>query len=76
MPEFIARIATADGAISEKAFTADSESSLRRDLAEREYLVFSVRRKSGLGALLPALGGRRGVKMKEFLLFNQELAAL
>jgi type IV pilus assembly protein PilC len=76
MPEFIARIATADGTISEKAFTADSEAALRRDLAEREFLIFSVRRKSSFGGLLPALGGRRGVKMKEFLLFNQELAAL
>src|SRR5262249_54550428 len=76
MPEFIAKYATADGTVTERAFTADSEKALLADLQQRQYLVFGVRKKSGLAGLLPGFGGRGGVGMKEFLLFNQELAAL
>src|SRR5258708_20860833 len=76
MREFIAKFATSDGTISERTFTADSEKALLEDLQEKQYLVFGVRRKTGLTALLPGGGGRRTVRMKEFLLFNQELAAL
>ena len=76
MPEFIARIGTSDGTVMERAFTADSEEALRADLQSREYLIFKVRRKSGLAGLLPDVGRKRSVKMQEFLLFNQELAAL
>jgi type IV pilus assembly protein PilC len=76
MPEFIAKYATADGTVTERAFTADSEKTLLIELQEKQYLVFGVRRKSGLVGLLPGLGRRRTVRMKEFLLFNQELAAL
>jgi type IV pilus assembly protein PilC len=74
VPEFIARIGTTDGAIMERAFTADSEKSLRDEL-QQQYLVLGIRRKSGLTGLLPG-GQRRGIKMKEFLLFNQELSSL
>jgi type IV pilus assembly protein PilC len=76
MPEFIARVGTSDGTVMERAFTADSEGALRADLAQREYLVFGIRKKSGIAALLPDFGRRRTIRMKEFLLFNQELAAL
>ena len=76
MPEFIAKYATADGTITERAFNADSEKALLLELQDKQYLVFGVRRKSGLAGLLPGFGQRRTVRMKEFLLFNQELAAL
>jgi type IV pilus assembly protein PilC len=74
MPEFIAKLGTADGTVMERAFTADSEDALRLDLQSRDYHIFGIRRKSGVLGLV-----RRGagtIKMKEFLLFNQELAAL
>ena len=76
MPEFIARVGTSDGTVMDRAFTADSEEALRADLQAREYLIFKVRRKSGLAGLLPDVRRKRSVKMQEFLLFNQELAAL
>jgi type IV pilus assembly protein PilC len=75
MPEFIARIGTPDGSIFERAFNADSERSLRTEL-QGQYLVLGIRKKSTIAGLVPGLGPRRGVKMKEFLLFNQELASL
>src|SRR2546426_11212314 len=65
-----------DGTVMERVFTAESEDALRSDLQSREYLIFNVRKKSGLIELLPGLGGRNSIRMKEFLLFNQELAAL
>ena len=75
MPEFIARLGTTDGSILERTFTAESEKSLRSELA-REYLVLAIRRKSAVAGLVTGAGGRGGIKMKEFLLFNQELASL
>ena len=75
MPEFIARIGTPDGSILERSFTSESEKLLRAEL-QQQYLVLGIRRKSTITSLLPGMGPRRGIKMKEFLLFNQELASL
>lgn len=76
MPEFIAKVGTSDGTVMERSFTAESEEALRNDLQGKDYLVFKVRKKGGVADLLPGFGAGRTVKMKEFLLFNQELAAL
>jgi len=76
MPEFIAKVGTTDGVVMERTFTAESEEALRSDLQGREYLVFDVRRKGGWLDAVPGFGTGRVVRMKEFLLFNQELAAL
>ncbi len=76
MPEFIARIGTADGTVMERSFVADSETALRVELKEQEYLILGIRKKSALGRLLPDFTGKRSIKMSEFLLFNQEFAAL
>ena len=76
MPEFIAKVGSSDGSVMERTFTADSEQALLNDLKSRDYHVFGIRRKSGLAALLPDFTRKRTVSMKEFLLFNQELAAL
>src|SRR5262249_7504768 len=76
MPEFIAKVGTTDGVVMERTFTAENEDALRTDLQGREYLVFEVRRKGGLLQMVPGFGPRRTVRMKEFLRFNQERAAL
>jgi len=75
MPEFTARLGTPDGSILERSFTAESEKALRGELAQ-QYLVLGIRRKNTLTSLVPGFGAKRGVKMKEFLIFNQELASL
>jgi type IV pilus assembly protein PilC len=76
MPEFIAKIGMHDGTVTERAFTSESEKSLRHELQQREYLIFEIRRRSQLASLLPDLRRRGKVGTREFLLFNQELAAL
>lgn len=76
MPEFIARIGTADGTVMERSFVADSETALRAELQQQEYLILGIKKKSALGRLLPDFRRKRSIKMSEFLLFNQEFAAL
>jgi type IV pilus assembly protein PilC len=75
MPEFLARLGTSDGSILERTFTSESEKALRSELQGQQYLVLGIRKKATVASLVPGFG-RSGIKMKEFLLFNQELAAL
>lgn len=75
MPEYIAKMGTADGDVIERVYSSETVEALRSDLERKDFLVFSIRRKAGWSSLVPGVGGRR-VKMKEFLIFNQQLAAL
>ena len=78
--QFICRIGTPDGRVLEEIFSASDETALRSDLGKRGYHLFEVKRqglapKMGVPTLLR--GGRRGrIPVQEFLVFNQELAAL
>jgi type IV pilus assembly protein PilC len=78
--QFICRIGTPDGRVLEEIFSASDETALRSDLGKRGYHLFEVKRqglapKMGVPALIR--GGRRGrIPVQEFLVFNQELAAL
>lgn len=75
--DFVARIGTAEGRVLERNFSAPDEATLRSDLEKQGVHVFAVQRK-GLGGLgLPRFADRRRVLTpQEFLIFNQELAAL
>jgi type IV pilus assembly protein PilC len=78
--QFICRVGTPDGRVLEELITASDETALRSDLGKRGYHLFEAKRqgmapKMGLPALLR--GGRRGrIPVQDFLVFNQELAAL
>ncbi|MFQ5720417.1 MAG: type II secretion system F family protein [Acidobacteriota bacterium] len=74
MPEFVCKLGTVDGQIVERTMTATSESDVRRDLSQQEFLVLSVHRRWSLS--LPFIGRRRRISASEFLVFNQELMAL
>jgi len=78
--QFICRIGTQDGRVLEEVFSASDEAALRSDLGKRGYHLFEVKRRGAAPQLgIPALlrGGRRGrIPVQEFLVFNQELAAL
>ena len=75
MPEFVAKMGTAEGDVIERVYLSENADALRRDLERKDFLVFSIRRKAGFSSLLPGMGRGR-IKMKEFLIFNQQLAAL
>lgn len=75
--QFICRVGTPDGRVLEEVFTASDESALRTDLGKRGYHLFEVKRRGVAPKLaVPALGLRRRIPAQEFVVFNQELAAL
>jgi type IV pilus assembly protein PilC len=76
--QFVCRIGTPDGRVIEDVFTASDEASLRSELGKRGLHIFEVRRR-GLSRGLGAPGRtrrRKRIAAQEFMVFNQELAAL
>ena len=77
MPEFQCRLATPAGEILERSYESTDESALRRDLEAKDYLILDLRaRNPVLAQVLAMFRLKPRVSSKEFLLFNQELAAL
>jgi type IV pilus assembly protein PilC len=71
--EFVCKLGTTAGEVVEKSFTAQDEASLRRDLQQQGYFVFSIRSSlSGMGSAFR----RRKVPTAVLWVFCQELAAL
>jgi len=79
--QYVCRVGTPDGRVLEEVHAAADELALRSELDRRGYHVFEVRRrgvpkKLGLPSVLSGGLRRRRVPDGEFLVFNQELAAL
>lgn len=76
--EYVCRVGTPEGRVTERVLEAPDEEALRADLEKQGLHVFQVRRKGvPRGLKLPRLGRRqKAMDAQEFLLFNQELAAL
>lgn len=71
--EYVCRVGTPTGEVVEQTFTAADEATLRNDLEQKGYYLFSVRRGMGL----KDFGLRRPhVSPDLLLLFGQEMAAL
>ncbi len=77
MAEFICRLGTPAGEIVTRTVEGLSEQELRQRLAQEGYRIFSVE-GSGLAGGRSRGASQRAVKIKldDFLLFNQQLAAL
>lgn len=75
--DFVARVGTPEGRVLERAYQAPDEATLKSELEKQGYHVFAVQRP-GIGRLsMPRLADRRRLLTpQEFLIFNQELAAL
>ena len=77
MAEFVCRVGMPGGQIVQQVYASESEEVLRKDFEARDYYVYSIRRKGGLDSLVDfSFLRRRRISAKEFLVFNQELAAL
>lgn len=77
MAEFRCRLGTASGEIVERDYTASDERELKRELERQEYLVLRIQRRSAMASAFGDLFHRkRKIKVTEFLLFNQQFAAL
>src|SRR5438093_9840474 len=71
--EYVCKIGMPSGEVVERTFVAPDETSLRTELEQKGYYLFSVRR----GFVLKELGfGRPKVPTDLLLVFCQELAAL
>src|SRR3954468_10024481 len=75
MPEFIVRVGTPDGTITERHVQAISVRAAEEELRQQGMHVFDAKRGSmHLRDLIPR--GRKIISTEMFLLFNQELLAL
>ncbi|MEK6334390.1 MAG: type II secretion system F family protein [Acidobacteriota bacterium] len=80
MAEFVCRLGTPAGEIVTRTVEAAAVHEVRARLEREGFKVFAVTppRAEGLTAFTKQTGGRRGARVKpnDFLLFNQQLAAL
>jgi type IV pilus assembly protein PilC len=74
--EFRCRLSTPGGEITEGIFVADTEARLRRELEQKGLCVLALRPRHALARLAPRLPARRAFPVREFIVFNQELATL
>lgn len=79
--QFVCRVGTPDGRVLEEVFTASDESALRTDLGKRGFHIFEVRRRgvpTRMAGTASAAGRlrRRRIPPQDFMVFNQEIAAL
>lgn len=76
MAEFICRLGTPAGEIVTRTVEGLSMEELRLRLSKEGYSIFSVESASGASSLLGKQKRNVKIKMDDFLLFNQQMAAL
>lgn len=78
MAEFVCKVGTSGGEILQKVFVAESERALRDHMDQQGYYIFAIQRKLEAKSLLKSLFHfkRKKVTDKQFIVFNQEFAAL
>ncbi len=79
--QYVCRVGTPDGRVLEEVHAAADELALRSELDRRGYHIFEVHRRGvpkrlGLPSILSGERRRRRIPDADFLVFNQELAAL
>jgi type IV pilus assembly protein PilC len=74
--EFRCRLASPNGEIVESVYVAENEARLRHELEEKGLYVLSLQRKGAIAGVSLHLPQRQNIPMREFLVFNQELATL
>lgn len=74
--EFVCRLSTPGGEISEGVHVADSEARLRHELERKGLCVLSLRPRHAIAGWAPRFPARRGIPARDFVVFNQELATL
>ena len=74
--EFRCRLGTASGEILERVCIADNEVSLRQELEKEGLFLLSFRQRARFPWSSVSVQGKRRPGVREFTVFNQELAAL
>jgi type IV pilus assembly protein PilC len=76
MPVYRYKISTPNGRIIEKSITGSSKASVKEYLEQDGNFVLGISKEYGVGSFFKQ-GRRRGrLKLKDFLIFNQEFAVL
>jgi type IV pilus assembly protein PilC len=78
MAEFICKLGTPGGDIITRTIEGLTEQELRQRLSQEGYRIFSVETSRMINGVRVRRAGQRSIKIKldDFLLFNQQLAAL
>ena len=77
MPDFICRLADNSGKTTNATYNSVSELELRQRLEGQGFLVYSIKKKAKtVSFLLPFFSGRRKIKSRDFIIFNQQFVAL
>jgi type IV pilus assembly protein PilC len=74
--EFRCRLASANGQIVEGVYAADTEARLRHEFEEKGLYVLSLQPRHAVAGISFHLPQRSSINVREFLVFNQELATL
>ena len=74
--EYRCRLGTVTGEILEELHVSDSEAHLRHELEQKGFCVLGIRPAGVLGRLSLPGRVRRKIPIRDFLVFNQELATL
>ncbi|MEW6732128.1 MAG: type II secretion system F family protein [Acidobacteriota bacterium] len=76
MAEFICRLGTPAGEVVTRTYEAEAINELRGRLENEGYRIFTINRHGQKGVLGASLATNKPLKIEEFLLFNQQLAAM
>lgn len=76
MPVYRYKISTPSGRIIEKTASDSNKASLREHLEKEGNFVLEIKKEEGFGFFLNRKKSRRSVKLKDFLVFNQEFSVL
>ena len=74
--EFQCRLGTPSGEILEGVYAAEDETKLRRQLEDKGLYILSLRPRGFLSRPAFSLPQRQRIRSRDFIVFNQELAAL
>lgn len=76
MPDFVCRVANDRGQVRSQVERAASEGELRARFSEQGFHVYSIRPRPTLSLAWKAAGGKKKVKLTDFLVFNQQFVTL
>jgi type IV pilus assembly protein PilC len=78
MAEYVCKYGTLNGEILQRIYFAESENALREQMEQQGFYVFRIERRLDLLNLVRSVFSirRKKVSDKEFMIFNQEFAAL
>jgi type IV pilus assembly protein PilC len=76
MAEWTLKYADARGEIHQQVAEAGSEGEIRDRYTQQGFLVYSVKPRSDVGALVGASNRRKKINLEKFLIFNQQFVTL